>query len=241
MHNAANTNRVDGSRLFVETHGMSRTPEYTAWEDMRQRCANARKFPNHAGRGIQVCDEWLGPCGFERFFDHVGPRPSGNHSLDRYPDKDGNYEPGNVRWATRIEQNNNTRRNHLLEYNGITLSVSRWEARLGWPRHLILSRLSRGWSVDEALSTTPTSKRQRLIDKIESRDRRILSFIHDHVSAHGYSPHLQEIADHCGFPSLWCVCDSLDRLEQKGMITRTQSVERNIKITCNHQPEAGSQ
>lgn len=209
---------------------MSRSPEYAAWEDMKQRCANAKKFPNHAGRGIQVCDEWLGQGGFERFFGHVGPRPSENHSLDRYPNKDGNYEPENVRWATSVEQNNNTRRNRLLEYNGTTLSVAQWQARLGWPRQVILGRLNRGWSVDEALSTPLGGARQRFIKKIEIRDNQILTYIREYIVKHGYSPRLQEIATHCDFPSRWCVCDSLNRLEQEGLIKRNNRAERNIEV-----------
>ncbi len=159
MQPFAPTNRTPGGNRFVKSHGMSRSPEYDAWVEMRQRCLNARKFPNHAGRGIKVCEEWSGPEGFVKFFEHVGLRPSPKHSLDRYPDKNGDYEPGNVRWATRIEQNNNTGRNHLLEYQGETLSVSQWQSKLGWPRNLILSRLKRGWSVERAL-TTPIGRQR---------------------------------------------------------------------------------
>ncbi len=83
--------------------------EYRAWYQMIYRCTNP-KFPqwkDYGGRGISVCAEWRNS--FTAFFEHVGPRPSPQHSFDRI-DNDGNYEPGNVRWATRSQQNSNQRR-----------------------------------------------------------------------------------------------------------------------------------
>jgi hypothetical protein len=94
------------------THGESqadRTAEYRAWSAMKSRCTNEKhpKFPQYGGRGIRVCDRWL--RSYETFVADVGRRPSPQHSIDRYPDNDGNYEPGNVRWATYEQQNNNRR------------------------------------------------------------------------------------------------------------------------------------
>lgn len=76
---------------------------------MIQRCTNPKEtgYRHYGGRGIHVCDVWLSD--FEAFFEHVGPRPSKDLSLDRI-DVDGNYEPGNVRWATRREQALNKRK-----------------------------------------------------------------------------------------------------------------------------------
>jgi hypothetical protein len=93
------------------THGHTRgglTPEYQAWRGMKTRCLNPRhhKFPDYGGRGIRVCDEWINS--FEAFLAHIGPRPSPEMSVDRI-DVDGHYEPGNVRWATPLQQRHNRR------------------------------------------------------------------------------------------------------------------------------------
>lgn len=94
--------------LARRTHQRTRTPEWWTWQSMKQRCLN----PNHAayrhygGRGILIHPAWI--RSFEAFYAYVGDRPSPNHSLDRI-DNDGNYEPGNVRWATIVQQNNNSR------------------------------------------------------------------------------------------------------------------------------------
>lgn len=96
------------------THGQSayhsRTPEYKAWMAMKIRCKyshDSRKWSYYGGRGITVCSRWLNS--FEAFLEDVGPKPTPEHSLDRI-NVNGNYEPGNVRWATPKEQANNKRR-----------------------------------------------------------------------------------------------------------------------------------
>ena len=94
----------------LTTHGGSRSDLYSAWSAMKQRCYNPRQehsFRYYGAQGVRVCDEWLHD--FEAFAAHVGPRPSPAHSIDRYPDKDGPYAPGNVRWATGVEQQRNRR------------------------------------------------------------------------------------------------------------------------------------
>lgn len=89
-----------------ERHGMSADPTYHSWAYMIQRCTNPKKnrYYSHGGRGIQVCKRWRES--FLAFLEDMGPRPEGK-TLDRWPDKDGNYEPGNCRWATPLEQAHN--------------------------------------------------------------------------------------------------------------------------------------
>src|SRR5438132_13681286 len=80
-----------------------RKPEYAAWLAIIDRCQNPnnQSFRLYGGRGITVCERWKS---FVNFYADMGNRPSAEHSIDRYPDPDGNYEPGNCRWATRVEQ-----------------------------------------------------------------------------------------------------------------------------------------
>jgi len=83
---------------------------YGCWYMMRTRCKDPKHvgYKSYGGRGIKVCEEWDDPkTGFEAFLTHIGPRPSPIHSIDRFPDPDGNYAPGNVRWANPTEQANN--------------------------------------------------------------------------------------------------------------------------------------
>lgn len=134
------------ARTYVK-HNRTNTPEYTAWHQMKSRCIDDplyKYYEFYAGRGIKVCDRWLND--FQTFFNDVGVRPSPQHSLDRYPNKNGNYEPGNVRWATDIEQQNNMRSNRLMTLEGVTHTTSEWCKILGLKRSTIGNRLYRGWS-----------------------------------------------------------------------------------------------
>ncbi len=90
------------------------TPEYSAWGNMRNRCFNPKNqaYADYGGRGITVCERWNK---FENFLADMGPRPHPKYSLDRYPNNNGNYEPGNCRWTTKSEQNKNTRKHRAIE------------------------------------------------------------------------------------------------------------------------------
>ena len=99
-------------RWYKHGHATSsrRSPEYRSWTSMRARCnySGARGFMDYGGRGISVCERWNS---FELFLADMGPKPSPQHSIDRI-DPDGDYEPGNCRWATSKEQATNKRRDH---------------------------------------------------------------------------------------------------------------------------------
>ena|SRR3990167_225988 len=98
--------RIGAVKAALTTHGGRESSEYAALMGARQRCSDPKYkgWHRYGGRGITVCDEWSVRGGFAAFLAHIGPRPSKDHSLDRWPNPDGNYEPGNVRWATREEQ-----------------------------------------------------------------------------------------------------------------------------------------
>lgn len=116
-----------------ELHGMTNTPEYGAWHAMIKRCEeeNGKMYYLYGGRGIKVHPEWR--ASFIAFFDHVGYRPSPSHSLDRI-DSDGDYAPGNVRWATKTQQVVNRRimSNNTSGYKGVHWAKEKNAGHGGW-------------------------------------------------------------------------------------------------------------
>lgn len=136
-----------------------KSPEYAAWEAMKDRCYNKsrRSYYLYGGRGIRVCERWT--HSFEAFLADMGFRPSPKHTLDRFPDQNGNYEPGNCRWATREQQTRNQRNTHYITYQNETLCMTDWAQRLGIHPATLSNRLNRsGWSVERAF-TEPTHKK----------------------------------------------------------------------------------
>jgi hypothetical protein len=125
---------------------------------MIARCTNPNLdyYHNYGGRGISVCERWRD---FANFHADMGERPL-NTSLDRI-DNNGNYEPGNCRWATRSEQLLNTRRNHRVTALGRTQTVTEWGHELNILPITISTRLKRGWSVGEALNLSGRIKTRR--------------------------------------------------------------------------------
>lgn len=92
----------------IGRHGFSRTVEHRNWRNMRDRCTNPKHqvYHSYGGRGINVCDRWLGPNGFENFISDMGWKPTPSHSLERIDNNKG-YEPSNCKWATKKEQAQN--------------------------------------------------------------------------------------------------------------------------------------
>jgi hypothetical protein len=125
---------------FNVTHGHApkgkvHSPEYKTWRRMRSRCLikSTERYPRYGGRGIKICDRWMGKDGFRNFFLDVGRRPSDKHSIDRI-DVNGNYEPSNCRWATIKEQSQNRTSNVFIEYKGDKYCIEEWVRRSGIPR-----------------------------------------------------------------------------------------------------------
>jgi hypothetical protein len=125
---------------------------YRTWAAMRHRCNNPKNpsFGSHGARGIRVCAEWADS--FAAFVRDMGLRPDGT-CLDRYPDNDGNYEPGNCRWATFGENSCNRRDNRNYTVNGQTKCLTQWAREHGKTYAIVASRLKRGWSLEHALTT----------------------------------------------------------------------------------------
>lgn len=137
---------------YARTHGMHGTKEYDAYYHMRQRCyiKSCSQYKNYGGRGIKVCDRWLE--NFENFFEDVGKCPSGLHSVDRI-DSEGNYEPGNVRWATQKTQQQNRNNNFRINYNGEEKSLAEWCEILSLDYQLIWQRLQKlNWTPERAFN-----------------------------------------------------------------------------------------
>lgn len=143
--------------------GLAGTPEHTVWRKMCERCHKpyAKSFEEYGGRGIKVCDEWRGRKGFARFIDHIGPKPSPSHQIDRI-DNDGDYEPGNVRWATPTQNARNRRSNWRLKYRGKPMLLVELAEMSGVSAGVIRRRIRRGFSVEDAVET-PVSENRRCV------------------------------------------------------------------------------
>lgn len=145
----------------VEREHRRKNPELEIFRDIVRRCTDSRRtdFHHYGGRGIRVADEWLAPGGFALFFEHIGPRPSPRHSVDRI-ETSGNYEPGNVRWATQREQMRHMSRTRLITALGRTQCLAAWADELGVHPRLIHQRLDLlGWTPDDAVSLPAGMKR----------------------------------------------------------------------------------
>lgn len=134
---------------------LSSLPEYKCWKAMMSRCYHAHNeyYHYYGGRGISVAERWHS---FPLFLEDMGPRPNPSLTLDRI-DVNGDYEPGNCRWATWLQQQRNRRGQRKLEMNGVAKLLSEWCAEYGLTRHTVSRRLSKGWGMEQSL-TTPSRK-----------------------------------------------------------------------------------
>lgn len=134
-------------RVRQYRHGFFGTATYSTWQSMKNRC-NDHTMKDYGGKGVIVCERWER---FENFLEDMGERPDGK-TLDRRDNSLG-YFKENCRWATKKQQGNNTSRNRLLELGDKTLTMAQWGELLGLNQGTIQTRLRRGWSVEDALST----------------------------------------------------------------------------------------
>ena len=150
-----------------QKHGHARrgtklTPTYKTWQAMMTRCYNpqVKSFKDYGGRGIKVCDGWHY---FENFLAYMGERPD-DMTLER-KNTHGNYEPGNCRWATRTEQNRNTRANYMVEFLGVRMTQAEFAERIGMKQSTVSYRLRHRWTLDQ-IATTPPKFGNRVASKL---------------------------------------------------------------------------
>ena len=169
----------------AQKHGEYGTPMYRMWDAIMQRCFNPNNpaYVNYGARGITCVPSWRDYTAFAADIRaEIGEKPAAHLSIDRI-DNSGPYGPGNVRWATRKEQLNNTRRTRMVTYQGETLPLDTWAERLGVSRHLLYIRLYQdGWSVEQAFT--------------EPRKARTMW----RITCNGETRTLKEWARHTGIP-----------------------------------------
>lgn len=139
------------------SHNKRYSKIYNRWKGIKQRCLNPNQpsYINYGGRGITICDEWKND--FMSFYNWSMQNGYAEKlTIDRI-NNDGNYEPSNCRWVDRKTQNNNTRANHLLTYNGKTLNISQWANLYNLSYSCLKTRIRNGWSIEKAL-LTPVKK-----------------------------------------------------------------------------------
>lgn len=132
------------------THGKTRTPTYSVWRGMLARCYTEDHigYRWYGARGIRVCNRW---ASFECFLEDMGEQPDGMQ-IDRI-DNDGNYEPGNCRWATPTQNMRNRSDTVRHEFMGQNLTAPEWAEVSGIYYPTLKSRLYHGWSIERALTT----------------------------------------------------------------------------------------
>lgn len=134
------------------THGLSKSRLYHIWRRMKQRCndANTKDYANYGGRGITICNEWKDD--FLSFHDWATKNGyDADKSIDRI-DVNGNYEPGNCRWADMKEQASNKRNNRKISYKGETHTLAEWSRITGIDTSLIRYRLKRHMELSKVLT-----------------------------------------------------------------------------------------
>lgn len=128
-------------------------PEYKTLKGIKERCRNPNSngYEHYGGRGISVDERWLGSEGFKNFIEDMGPKPTPQHSIER-KDTDGDYEPGNCRWATTKEQQNNKTNNRKIKIGGEELTIAQIADKTGLTHAVVLYRVNVGMTEDKIVS-----------------------------------------------------------------------------------------
>jgi hypothetical protein len=193
-------NSLSGAFANCYIHGMSGTRTFKSWDSMLGRCKpNVRGYEH-----VTVCDRWRES--FLNFLADMGERPEST-TLDRYPNKYGNYEPTNCRWATPGQQQRNIRKNLYLTVDGVTKLLVDWADEKGIPRDLLRRRYHAGMIGGELFAPSYSryagdgrlAKRRR----IETRDIR-------KITAHGKTLSVSEWANELGLTTN-CIKLRIDR------------------------------
>ena len=127
---------------WKKTHGLSRTPEYRIWNSMIARCCHAEDshYKYYGARGITVCERWRK---FENFLADMGVKPSPLHTVERIKNDSG-YEPSNCKWATKKEQQRNTRATARIHFRGVLRSAAEVIELTGLSRNVVYKRNRKG-------------------------------------------------------------------------------------------------
>lgn len=150
-----------------KTHRLTSCPIYTIWSSMKKRCNNPKdcNYKYYGAKGISVCDEWQT---FVNFYNDMWSGYKEGLTLDRFPNKKGNYEPSNCRWATYKQQNRNTTFNRMVTYNGVTKCVAEWAEITGVKHWKIMNRLKYKWDEEDAILGKSQQERNRNLFKLKN-------------------------------------------------------------------------
>lgn len=151
--------RIENRRKAIFKHGMRDHPFYKAWCSMRYRCSNKKQkgYKNWGGRGIKVCKSWSVFLNFKEdmyseYLLHIKKHGKKQTTLERI-NNSKNYSPNNCKWATRFEQNSNTRRTVMIEFNGKKMTMSQWARELNIDRSTLYKRIFIAkWPLEKALT-----------------------------------------------------------------------------------------
>lgn len=156
--------RIEASRIAKTKHGGKKERLYSVWRSMLDRCYNqsSTHFCDYGGRGITVCDEWHDYATFREWSVTNGYDKEAKHgacTIDRI-DNNAGYYPDNCRWVNSEAQCNNRRNNHIIEFNGVTHTISEWSRITGIRKDTLRRRIVMyGWSIERAL-TEPNKHKQ---------------------------------------------------------------------------------